>query len=227
MLVTFAASVAGVADAHELRGKFVAEISLEDPFFDQDSVLRGVAFIVDIDGAAARGHGAIIDDGALIAGDALAQHAGECGSFLAIEVGFEAVADSFMQQDPGPAGTEHHFHLASGSLNRIELNDGLARGFLGKVLGSLLRLKEFDADSSSASGAAARGVGPFFREAEYVEARERLRIGGVGAVGADDENAAELVGVSGADLKDAGIVSACSFVGPHDEIYVFQALSGG
>ena len=31
---------------------------------------------------------------------------------LAVEVGFQAVADGFVQQDAGPARPQHHFHLA-------------------------------------------------------------------------------------------------------------------
>src|SRR4051812_38106559 len=78
VLVALAAAVAGVANAHELRRKLVAEISLEDPLLDQDGVLGGVAFVVHIDRAAARGHGAVVNDRAFVAGDAFTEKAGEC-----------------------------------------------------------------------------------------------------------------------------------------------------
>ena len=65
VLVTFAASVAGVRHAHQLGGKFVTQISLQNAFFDQHGVLRGLAFVVHVERAAAPGHGAVIDNGAL------------------------------------------------------------------------------------------------------------------------------------------------------------------
>ena len=45
------------------------------------------------------------------------------------------MADSFMQQDAGPSGAEHDFHLACRSFARIKLQNRLPRRFLGEVLG--------------------------------------------------------------------------------------------
>ena len=63
------------------------------------------------------------------AGHLLADAAAEGGDALAVEVGFEAVADGFVQQDAGPAGAEHHGHFAGGRVDGVQLDDGLARGF--------------------------------------------------------------------------------------------------
>ena len=64
---------------------------------------------------------------------------------------------------------------------------------------------------------AAGGVALGFRDAGDIHAGERLRVFGEGAVGGDDENVAEFVGVAGADFVDARIVGAGGFVGAHDQ----------
>ena len=61
---------------------------------------------------------------------------------LAIEVGFEAVSDGFVQHDARPARAQHHRHLARGRIDGIELHDGLARGFRGELLGRLYVCEE-------------------------------------------------------------------------------------
>ena len=71
----------------------------------------------------------------LLDGDLLADEAGEGGGLLAVEVGFEAVAYGFVQQDAGPAGAEDDGHLAGGCGDGAELQDGGAGGFAGEVLG--------------------------------------------------------------------------------------------
>ena len=217
VLVALAASVAGVGDAHQARGKLVAEIALQNSLFDEHGFLRGLAFVVDVERSAAPGHGAVVDDRAFFAGDALADEARECGSFLAIEVGFESVADRFVQQDAGPSGAEDDFHFSCGSFAGVELQDCLAGGFFGEKFGILVAEEEVEGDAASAAGTAAGGVVFGLGDAAHIHAGERLRIFGEGAVGGDDENVAEFVGVAGANFFDAGIVGAGGFVGAHDE----------
>ena len=84
------------------------------------------AFVVEVERAAAVADGAVVDHGAQRARDLLSDAAAEGGGALAVEVGFEAVADGFMQQDAGPAGSEHHGHLAGGRFDGVQLDDGLA-----------------------------------------------------------------------------------------------------
>ena len=159
-----------------------------------------LAFIVNVERSAAPGHGAVVDDRAFFAGDALADEAGEGGSLLAIEVGFEAVADGFVQKDAGPSGAEDDFHFSGGSFAGVELQERLARGFLGEEFGILFSEEEVEGDTASAAGGAAGGVAFGLGDAGDVHAGERLRIFGEGSVGGDDENVAEFVGVAGADF---------------------------
>ena len=96
VLVALAASVAGVGNPHEACREFVAEIALQNSLFNEHSFLGGLAFVVHIERAAPPGHGAVVDDGAFLAGNPLAYQSCERGGFLAIEVRFQSVADRFM-----------------------------------------------------------------------------------------------------------------------------------
>ncbi len=192
------------------------EVALEDSVLDEDVFLGGRAFVVDVKGAAAVGHGSVIDDGDLGAGDALADEAGEGGGLFAVEVGFEAVADGFVEEDSGPAGAEDDFHVSGGGGDGVELEDGLTRGFVGVVLGGFVALEEVEFDAASSAGGAFGGLFAVLGDDEDVEAGKGLGVGGEGAVGGGDEDAAEFVGVAGADLDDARIEGAGGFVGAHD-----------
>ena len=97
VVVALAAAGAGVGRAHQAAGELVGEVAAEDSVLDEDGLLGGVALVVHVDGAAAVGHAAVIDDGDFTACDLLANEAGEGGGLLAVEVGFEAVADSLVQ----------------------------------------------------------------------------------------------------------------------------------
>jgi hypothetical protein len=168
--------------------------------------------------AATAGHAAVVDHGHLRRRDLLADQAGERGGLLAIEVGFEAVADSFVQQDAGPAGAEDDFHLAGGSVDRSKLQDGRACGFAGKVLGRFVALEEVERDASAAAAGAARGAGRVLGDHCNVQPSERLGVGGIGSVGGSNQDAAQLVIDRRANLGDAHIVVAGGLVGALDEL---------
>ena len=95
---------------------------------------------------------------------------------------------------------------------------------LGEVLGGLLvPVEEVQADAAAAAGGAAGGASApllprVFGDDEDVEAGEGLGVGGEGAVGCGDEDAAEFVGVAGADLDDARVEGAGGAVGALDEL---------
>ena len=127
------------------------------------------------------------------------------------------MADGFVEENSGPAVTEDDFHVSGGSGDGVELEDGLARGFVSVMLGGLAAFKEIEFDATAAAGGSAGGVLRIAGEDEDIHAGEGLGVGGEGTVGAGDENAAELVGEAGADLHDARIEGAGSNVGAADE----------
>ena len=57
----------------------------------------------------------------------LAHQAGEGRGLLAVEVAFQAVADRLVQHHAGPAGSEHHVHLAGRRGHRSEIDQRLAQ----------------------------------------------------------------------------------------------------
>ena len=118
-----------------MRGKLVAQIALEDSVFDEHGFLRRLAFIVDVERAATPGHGAVIDYRTFFAGYALADQSSESRRFLAVEVGFEAMAYGFVQKDAGPTGTEDNFHVARRSFAGIELKMAWRAASLAKNSG--------------------------------------------------------------------------------------------
>ncbi len=111
------------------------------PFSISTVFVGRIAFVIHVERSAASGHGAVIDHRAFVAGDALVQQARERRGLLAIEVGFQAVTDRFVQQDSRPSRTEHHFHLARRGFARVELNDRLPCCFLGEMLRRCLALE--------------------------------------------------------------------------------------
>ena len=125
------------------------------------------------------------------------------------------MADRFVQQNAGPSGAEHDFHVAGRGFAGIKLEQRLAGGFLGKELRRLLAEKEIECNASAASGGAAGGVGIRFRDTRNIHTRERLRIFRKRAVGPDNQNVAQFVGIAGAHFFDARIVPAGGPVGAH------------
>ena len=70
----------------------------------------------------------------VITRDALADAPGEGRGALAVEVAFEAMADRLVQEDAGPAGAEHHGHLARRGVDRGEVDLGLTHRRVDRVL---------------------------------------------------------------------------------------------
>ena len=118
--------------------------------------MRGSAFIVNVDGAAASRHGAVVHHCALVTSYPATQEPSKGRSFLAVEIGFQPVTDGFVQQDPRPTRTHYDFHFPGRRLARVELNNALASGFLGEVLGSLFVLEKVQGHPAAAAEGAAR-----------------------------------------------------------------------
>src|SRR6185437_7224438 len=127
----------------------------------------------------------------------------------AIEVSLKPVTNGLMQQHAGPTWTEHDFHFASRGLAGIQLQHSLAPCFLGEILGSLLAEEEIECDASAASRAPTGGIGFVTRDAGDVQSRQRLRVLCVGAVGSNDQDVSQLIGIVRSDFFDSRIKSSC------------------
>ena len=74
-----------------------------------------------------------------LAATLLAHQAGKGRRLLAIEVAFQPVADRFVQHDAGPAGAEHHVHLAGRRRHRLEIDQRLAQRLVDRALPGVRR----------------------------------------------------------------------------------------
>src|SRR5207247_7098190 len=99
----------------------------QDPLLDQHRPARCRALVVDVQRTTAVRDRPVVDHGHQLGGNLPAHPPRERGSPLAVEVALEPVADGLMEQDAGPARTEHDGHRAGRGIYGAELEDGLAR----------------------------------------------------------------------------------------------------
>ena len=111
-LEALAPTVARGLGAEERGRMAVLHVPGEHAVANQGRCLGRIALVVHVDGAPGVVQGGIVDHGAQLAGDALANAAGVVAGLLAIEVGFKSVANRFVEQDPTVAGCQHDSHLA-------------------------------------------------------------------------------------------------------------------
>src|SRR5690606_3247708 len=98
---------------------------------DQYITLGGIALVIDMQGATAAFERTVIHNGDARGGYPLPDTAREYARALAIEVALEAVTDRLVQQDAGPAGTQHDRHFAG----RRRACAQIREGFVGRPLG--------------------------------------------------------------------------------------------
>ena len=214
VFVALAPAAAGGGCFRDAAGKLVLQIAAQNAVFDQNVALGLVAFVVHVERAAAAADSAVVDHRTERTRHLLADASAESRNAFAIEVGFETVADGFVQQHAGPAGTEHHDLFAGRRFHGIELHDRLARGFAGEVFRGAFLLEKFEFVTAAAARVPLlRNAVAFARQHENAHAGQRLAVEVQHAVAGRDQNVAEAVGISHLDLKDARIVGARGVVG--------------
>ncbi len=206
LFVRLAPPVTGRGHAHEARVEAVLHVALEDAVLDEDGARCRCAFVVDGERAAAVGKRAVIDDGDAGRGDALAEKTGKGGGLLAVEIALEAVADRFVQKNTGPAGPEHHVHLAGRGGHRFEIDQCLTQRLVD--LGLPVRGVDIEVVAGAAADAEGTALLPVAvaRDNGDVETDERADVAERGTVGADDLDRLPLACERGGDLLYAGIL---------------------
>ena len=152
--VRLAPTVARGRLAHQARVEPILHVAAQDAVLDQDVPAGRRAFVVDVEGAAPIRDRAVIDHRDQLGGDLLSQAAGECRDALAVEIAFEPVADSLVQQDARPAGSEHDGHRPRRRVDRRELQRGLTRGLGGEALPPVRLEVEVERHATAAAEAA-------------------------------------------------------------------------
>src|SRR5438067_1328891 len=153
---TLPSSRPGTALSGELRVQVIVEVPLEHAVLDQHLALAGIAFVVDVDGAAAAGNSAVVDDGDELAGHIFPELSGEERRAFADEVGLEPVPDGFVEEDSAPSWRQPHRPRSRGRRHRAERRHGLPRRLTPDLLrGKILEEAEVDPAAAAVEAGAA------------------------------------------------------------------------
>ena len=168
----------------------------------------GRALVVDRERAAALVDGAVVHHGDALRGDPLAEQAGEGRGLLAVEVALQAVADRLVQQDAGPARSEHHGHLAGGCCDRIELDQRLAQHLVHHALPARRLEQAVVAEAAAGAGSGALHARAVADHDADVEPDQRADVAAAHAVRAHDLDLLPGAAERRAHLPDPRILAA-------------------
>jgi len=132
--IALASAVACGFHSHQARIQSILQIPPQDPALDQDRTSGRGSLVIDIQRATASWDRAIVHHGDKWRAHLLPDPIGEGRGLLPVEVAFKAVADCFVQQDPGPSGAEDDVHRSGRGVGCAEVHDGQAGGLLGVEL---------------------------------------------------------------------------------------------
>ena len=212
VVVALAAAVAGNRRFHQFRTEPVLQVALQDTLFDQNGFVRRIAFVVDVQRPATKRNRSVVDNGAEFGSDFLTDQTGECRCLLSIEIGFEAVADRFVQQNAGPARSEDNFHRAGRRIDGAELQNRLARAFACQRRGIQIAGKNIERTAAAAALITGLTLAVFFGDAHDIQAHQRLKIPDAPAVGGHDQDVLGFIDVTRLNLFDPGIVGSRSLI---------------
>ena len=129
------------------------------------------------------------------------------------------MSHGLMQQDAGPAGTEHHGRFARRSFRRAQLHDRLPRGFLGELFGRFLLQEKVQRDAAASARVAVLRRSVFLaRERENTHAGHGLAVEAHAAFAGRHHDVAEAVGIRRLNLKYARIVRARGGIGAAHQV---------
>ena len=204
----FAAAVAGGGHAHQPRVVGVLHVAGEHAVLDQRRAACRRAFVVDVERAATARQGAVVDDGHARRRHALAHAAGVGRRALAVEIAFQAVADRFVQQHARPAVTQHHRHRARRRVDRFQIHQRLAQGFLAAALRAVAAQQFGVVVASAVAGAGRLAATVLLHDHLGVEAHQRPDVAGHHAVAAGDEHRVDRGAERHRDLAHARVGGA-------------------
>ena len=218
-------TITGGLDAHQARIQGVLEISLEDAILDQHGAPRRIALVVDRQGTAPIGDGAVVNHRDALCRHALADTTRKRRAALAVEVAFQSVADGLVQQDARPAGTEHDRHGAG----RRRLGSQIYRGLMDGLAGVLVQ--PFVGEIAVIVAAATTGVAllaatTFDHDDGNGYAHERSHVGSQVAVRARHQDHFPGTGNMCHDLDDAGIERAGELFQPFEQLHLLGIREG-
>ncbi len=110
-----------------------------------------------------------------------------------------------VQQNPRPARTQHHFHLAGRRRHGAQLQNRASRRLARQGLRALRPLELFQPGPASASSRAFGRHRALFRDHKHIQPAKRLRVAGKCPVRRSNQNPPQLLAITRAHLHDARI----------------------
>src|SRR5438874_6326096 len=86
------------------------------------------------------------------------------------------MTDSFVQEDPGPARTEHHFHRTSRRIDCTELQNGLPRTLMSNRHWIQFACEDVQRTAATAALITDLAIARFFGDAHDIHPNEGLKI---------------------------------------------------
>ncbi len=203
-----AAPVTGGSLAQLTRRKPVVHQPDHDAVLDQDRARGRRPLIINGQGATPPGDGAVIDDGDARRGHALAHLAGKDRATLAVEVAFKAVTDCLVQQHAGPAGGQHHIHLSGRAIDCVQIDQGLAQGFIDLGLPALRRDPLFEPGPATGPGGGSLAAATLFDSDRDVQTHQRADVAQALGIATQNFDLAPLADNTGRDLHHARVAGA-------------------
>jgi len=228
--VAFTPAVAGGRHAHQARIQRVLDVALQDAVFDQHVALRSVAFVVDVQRAAAIRDGAVVEHGHALGRDAFTDLAAKSTGALAVEVTFEPVADGLVQQHAGPARAEHDAHFARLGGARFKVGQRRVHRVLHVAFDHVaVKISKTEAPTATTATdlAAHFAVDGLLGDHRDRQAHQRAHIGGQGAVGTRHQHHIVFTCQPGHDLHDARILGSGQFFNPFQQRHLLRAVERG
>ena len=176
-----------------LRARAVVQVALEDAPLDEHRPDRFVSLVIDVDRAPRLHERRVVHDAAQRARDRFADLAAVPTRPPADVVGFQAVADRFVQEDAAVACSEHDIELAQRSRASIEHRDRLASRLSAMMLGaSGIEVAEAHAPPTTAKAFLPRALP--LRHGTNAESQERLHVVDQSPVARGNQDLADFLG---------------------------------
>src|SRR5262245_15508598 len=148
--------------------------------------MRRITFVVHVQRTAPKRYSPVIHNCAQLRSNFLSDQTGKRRGFLSVEISFQTMTNSFVQENPRPAGPEDHFHRACRRVDSSKLKNCLPGAFARNRLRVEISGKYIESASAASTLITGLPSAPFFSDAHDVHAHQWLTIPGCIALRCDD-----------------------------------------
>ena len=151
MGIGLAAAIAGRRHPHQPGVLAILHIADKNAILDQRRPAGRRALIVDAQGTATVWNRAVIDNGDAWCCNSLPHQSSEGRRLLAIEIAFQSMADSFMEQNARPSGPKNDVQCTGRRRYGFQIDQRLAQGLIHTRLPVFRRDDPFEAFPAAAT----------------------------------------------------------------------------